>query len=155
MIIDTSKTIAYSVHPVARSIYQHITLWNVKQKRKQFTCRCNGSSLVIAREGLNDYRIVIPCIGCGTDHIYLFGRKELVSGEIHVLNCPKTGMQQCFIGNDEDVGKNWTALEKEFDELIDTLGYDNYFVNHPGYVWLAEYHSWYRWKRKFILWMWQ
>jgi len=99
------------------------------KKESSFTCRCNGSSLVIAKEGPADYRIVIPCIGCGTDHIYLFSRRELITGEISVLNCPKTGMQQCFIGSDEDVRKKIDSLEKEFDELIDTLGYDNYFAN--------------------------
>lgn len=34
-----------------------------------------------------------------------------------------------FIGNDEDVRKKIDSLEREFDELINTLGYDNYFVN--------------------------
>lgn len=130
MIIDTSKTIAYKCSSCGAFQFINISLFEMSSKKESsFTCRCNGSSLVIAREGLNDYRIVIPCIGCGTDHIYLFGRKELVSGEIHVLNCPKTGMQQCFIGNDEDVRGKLDSLEKEFDELIDTLGYDNYFVN--------------------------
>jgi hypothetical protein len=94
-----------------------------------FNCRCNGSSLVIARENPMSYRIIIPCIGCGADHIYLLSRKKFISSEVNVLNCPKTGMQQCFIGNDRDVRQKIDNLEKEFDELIDMFGYDNYFIN--------------------------
>lgn len=130
MIIDTSTTIAYKCSFCGAFQFTNVSLFEMSNiKETCFTCRCNGSSLVIAKEGSANYRIVIPCIGCGTDHIYLFSRRELMSRETSVLNCPRTGMQQCFIGSDEDVRKRIDNLEKEFDELINMLGYDNYFVN--------------------------
>jgi hypothetical protein len=92
-------------------------------------CRCNGSALVITKEGPVNYKIKIPCIGCDTSHTYLLDRKGIVKTDINVLYCPKTGMQQCFIGNDLDVRKKIDNLEKEFDELINMFGYDNYFQN--------------------------
>jgi len=46
------------------------------------------------------------------------------------------------------------SLEKEFDELIDTLGYDNYFVNTQLCLtrWISFMISL---KKEIILWMWQ
>ncbi len=130
MIIDTSTTIAFKCSSCGTFQFINVSLFDLTYKKEiWFNCRCNGSSLVIARENPMSYRIIIPCIGCGSDHIYLLGRKEFVSAEVSVLNCPKTGMQQCFIGNDRDVRRKIDNLEKEFDELIDMFGYDNYFIN--------------------------
>lgn len=50
-------------------------------------------------------------------------------GEPVVFNCPETGMQICFIGKDEAVRKKIDSLEEEFDELMDTYGYESYFRN--------------------------
>lgn len=130
MIIDTSTTIAYKCSSCGTFQFINVSLFEMSHKKETcFTCRCNGSSLVIAKESPTSYRIVIPCIGCGTDHIYLLSRKELIGQETNVFNCPKTGMQQCFIGSDWDVRKRIDNLEKEFDELINMFGYDNYFIN--------------------------
>jgi len=130
MIIGTSKTIAYKCSSCGTFQFINISLFEMAYKKEIcFNCRCNGSSLVIARENPMSYRIIIPCIGCGADHIYLLSRKKFISSEVNVLNCPKTGMQQCFIGNDRDVRQKIDNLEKEFDELIDMFGYDNYFIN--------------------------
>jgi hypothetical protein len=46
-----------------------------------------------------------------------------------VFNCPETGIQTCFIGRDEAVFNKVDDLEKEFDELMDTYGYESYFRN--------------------------
>jgi hypothetical protein len=48
---------------------------------------------------------------------------------VSVLHCPGTGIELCFIGNDEEVRKRIDSLEKKFDELIDLFGYDKYFKN--------------------------
>jgi hypothetical protein len=130
MIIGTSTTIAYKCSSCGTFQFINVSLFEMAYKKEIcFNCKCNGSSLVIVRENPMNYRIIIPCIGCGADHIYLLGRKMFVSPEVSVLNCPITGMQQCFIGNDRDVRRKIDNLEKEFDELIDMFGYDNYFTN--------------------------
>ncbi|MFZ5986668.1 MAG: hypothetical protein ACOYWZ_06015 [Bacillota bacterium] len=130
MIIDTSTTIAYKCSSCGTFQFINVSLFEMSYKKETcFNCRCNGSSLVLTKESPTSYRIAIPCIGCGTDHIYLLSRKELTTQEISVFNCPKTGIEQCFIGSDWDVRKRIDNLEKEFDELINMFGYDNYFNN--------------------------
>lgn len=98
-------------------------------KEYRFKCRCNNSSIRISIENFKDYKIKIGCIGCGNEHIYLVSRKEILNREINVFHCPETGIQQCFIGRDNDVRRKIDNLEKELDELIDKLGYDSYFKN--------------------------
>jgi len=71
----------------------------------------------------------IPCIGCDDEHTYLFTKKSILFGEPVVFNCPETGIQTCFIGRDEAVCDKIDDLEKEFDKLLDTYGYESYFKN--------------------------
>ena len=130
MIIDTGITIAYKCSSCGTFQFSNVSLFELTYKEQTcFTCRCNGSALVINKESNGRYRITIPCIGCGVSHVYFLDRKQIMNDEISVFHCPKTGMQQCFIGSDWDVRKRIDSLEKEFDELINMFGYDNYFNN--------------------------
>lgn len=130
MIIDASTTIAYKCSSCGTFEFVNITLFELSSGREAvYNCRCNGSTLVINKENADSYRIAIPCIGCGTDHTYILERKDFIKQDISIFYCPKTGIQQCFIGSDKDVRKKIDILEKEFDELINMFGYDSYFTN--------------------------
>lgn len=130
MLIDTSVTIAYKCYSCGAFEFFNTTLFKFLQKKEHlFTCRCNNSSILIIQENRRTFRITIPCIGCGSEHTFILPRKDLLSKVVSVLYCPETGMQQCFIGNDEDVRKKIDNLERELDDLINLFGYDNYFKN--------------------------
>lgn len=130
MIIDASTTIAYKCSSCGTFEFVNITLFELSFGREAvFNCRCNGSKLVISKENIDSYKISIPCIGCGISHVYILERKDFIKQDISIFYCPKTGIQQCFIGNDKEVRKKIDILEKEFDELINLFGYDSYFCN--------------------------
>jgi len=83
----------------------------------------------VSKGECGDYRVKIPCIACGNEHMFVFSRRDMLNKDINVFCCPETGMQFCFIGKDETVRKRIDSLEKELDEIIDAFGYDSYFVN--------------------------
>lgn len=130
MLIDTSVTIAYKCSSCGTFEFFNISLFTLLYKKESiFTCRCNKSSIMVARENYKHFRVRIPCMGCGSEHKFVFSRKDFLYKDVNVFYCPVTGLQQCFIGNDEKVRRRIDNLEKEFDELIDKFGYDNYFKN--------------------------
>ncbi|AUG56220.1 hypothetical protein [Acetivibrio saccincola] len=130
MIIDTGITLAYKCSSCGTFQFNTVSLFEIPQKEDiVFTCRCRGASLVIRKESPTVFKIMVPCIGCGTSHVYLMSTKEFIAQEIYTFNCPNTGIKQCFIGSDKIVRKKIDSLEREYDELIDRLGYDNYFAN--------------------------
>lgn len=130
MLIDTCVTIAYKCTSCGTFEFFYISLFELSNKKEcKLTCRCGKSSLLIREENYGDYKIRIPCISCGDEHIFTAGRKELLCRNINIFYCPVTGMQQCYVGNDSDVRVKVDALEKELDELIDLFGYDSYFKN--------------------------
>lgn len=131
MLIDTSVTIAYKCASCGSFEFFNISLFTFLYKKEStFSCRCRKSSITIIQEGENGYLIKTPCIGCGSDHIYMLGKKEIVQKKLlNTFNCPETGVKLCFLGKDEVVRKKVDSLEEEFDELMDMFGYESYFKN--------------------------
>lgn len=130
MLIDASVTIAYKCTFCGSFKFLNISLFTFLYKKIcSLSCHCKKSWIVIKQEGENNYLFNIPCIGCGREHTYLLKRKNILSGRTETINCPDTGMQICFIGRDEVVRKKIDNLEKEFDKLMDTYGYESYFRN--------------------------
>jgi hypothetical protein len=130
MLIDASVTIAYKCTFCGSFRFINISLFTFLYKKScSLPCDCKKSRIAIKREGENYYLFSIPCIGCGCEHTYLVKRKNILSGRTETVNCPATGMQICFIGKDEAVRKKIDSLEKEFDKLMDTYGYESYFRN--------------------------
>ncbi len=130
MLIDTGVTIAYKCYSCGTFEFFNTSIFMFLHKKEHLlTCRCNNSSIAIIGENPGEVKIRIPCIGCGSEHMFVLGRKDLLSKFVNVLYCPETGMPLCFIGNDEDVRKKIDNLERELDELINLFGYDNYFKN--------------------------
>ncbi len=130
MLIDTAVTIAYKCPLCGGFEFFGASLFKLEpNKEHHLACRCNKSNVIIFKDNFKNYNIKIPCIGCGNEHEYVLSRKEMLRRDIRVFRCPETGLQQCFIGKDELVRKKIDSLEREFDELIDTFGYDSYFAN--------------------------
>lgn len=130
MLIDTSITIAYKCTSCGSYEFFNISMFILMYKKDcDLACRCRRSCVSIKQEGENNFLINIPCIGCDNEHTYLITKRSMLLGRTIVLNCPETGMQICFIGKDEAVRKKVDSLEEEFDELMDTFGYESYFRN--------------------------
>lgn len=130
MLIDTSVTIAYKCTSCGSFEFFNISLFTLLHKNNySLSCRCKKSWITIKQEGENNFLISIPCIGCGSEHTYLFTKKGILSGDPIAVNCPETGTQICFVGRDEAVRKKVDSLEEELDEMINMYGYESYFDN--------------------------
>jgi len=130
MLIDTSVTIAYKCSLCGSFEFFNISLFSFLYKKETgYFCRCKKSAVTILQENDGGCLIKTPCIGCGSEHVYMLAKKDILNKELNVFNCPETGMQLCFLGKDEAVRRKVDSLEEEFDELMDMFGYESYFKN--------------------------
>lgn len=130
MLIDMDVTIAYKCSSCGTFEFTNISLFKFcLQGNLRAKCRCKGTKLEIAKLGNKEYSITVPCISCGREHSHIIGREELISKKILILSCPITNTSQCFVGADELVRKKVDIFERELDEMLDKLGFDNYFEN--------------------------
>lgn len=129
MLITTDVTIAYKCSACGSFEFFNISVFNaLHAKELELSCRCLKSRIVMARENSKSLKAKIPCIGCGSEHLYVFNRKILYS-DINTFYCPLTKMELCFIGKDKSVRRKVDMLEQKLDELIDMFGYESYFKN--------------------------
>ncbi len=130
MLIDTNVTIAYKCYSCGTFDFFNTSLFKfLNEKENILTCRCNNSRITIVSDNARKFKLCAPCMGCGSEHTFVISKKDILSKCVNVMYCPETGMQQCFIGKDEDVRKKIDSLERELDEIINLLGYDSYFSN--------------------------
>ena len=130
MLIDMDVTIAYKCFTCGTFDFTNINLFKLFPHGSVMSkCRCGGAKLEILEICKNEYKLTVPCIGCGAEHSHIIGREDLISNDIMIYACPMTGIKQCFVGRDTVVREYIDGFEKEMDILIDGLGYDNYFVN--------------------------
>jgi len=130
MLVDADITIAYKCSSCGSFEFFNVSLFKLFSKKDfNFACRCGKSGIRIKKGYDGSYSMLIPCIGCGLQHSFEVRRKEILCNRISEFICPVTNVKQCFMGKDAAVRKKVDNLEKELDQLIDTFGYDNYFVN--------------------------
>jgi hypothetical protein len=129
MLLDTNSTIAYKCSCCGAFEFFEVSLFQlVRNKPGELRCRCGETSIQLTRTGQDGVKLSVPCFGCGNDHVFVLKIREIIK-DITMLSCPVTGMQQCFIGSDEQVRHSVDCVQKEMDEMIDHLGYESYFAN--------------------------
>lgn len=130
MLIDTSVTIAYKCPSCGSFKFFSISVFQIfQQKNQSLKCDCGGSTIEIIRKKRYGFAFLVPCIGCEGKHLAVLSKSGFVFSKINTYRCTNTGIELCFIGKDYIVRENIDKLEKEFDKLIDMLGYDSYFKN--------------------------
>lgn len=129
MLIDTSVTMAYKCSACGSFEFKSISVFDLNRSRGfDFKCRCERSSMEILN-GVRTFKVVMPCIACGEQHILTIEKKKIISSNINIFYCPQTGIQFLIIGNDLEVRRRVDKLEMELDDLMGCFGYDNYFKN--------------------------
>lgn len=131
MLIDMDVTIGYKCFSCGTFDFTNINLFNLfLQGSVSSKCRCGGAKLEIHEICKNEYKLTVPCIGCGSKHFHIISREDFINNEVTIYTCPITGIKQSFLGRDAMVRAYIDNFEKELDVMIDGLGYDSYFVNN-------------------------
>lgn len=130
MLIDMDITIAYKCFSCGTFDFAKINLFKLFLNGNITSgCKCGKSRLEIEKLSKNEYRLTVPCIGCGSEHKHIISREALLANNIIIYTCQITGIKNCFIGKDDSVRKFIDKFEKELDGIIDGFGYDRCFEN--------------------------
>lgn len=82
-------------------------------------CTCGEeSSLDINITGDKKIRLSVPCLFCRQNHNYVVSESIFFDKDTFMLNCPYTGMDISFIGDEESVNKELSRTEGELARLL-------------------------------------
>ncbi|MCR1899452.1 hypothetical protein NSA47_10695 [Irregularibacter muris] len=128
--METQFTIAHRCDECGKIEFYHLSLFQLSGKKPlQLNCSCGHKGINITTRNYKTYWISIPCAVCTTQHIYQISLREILKGEPVILSCHDYDLELCFLGEKNRVEKIVDEYEQDLEDIIDDLGYDDYFEN--------------------------
>lgn len=129
MIVNTQMAFAVRCDVCGRLNVNNLSLFEIpKNGKMELDCICGQSNAIIKTSDYKSYWLEIPCFACQDIHVFKYTLKQLLKGKA-VARCIETGTEICFIGQEKDVELLANEYEEESKELINQLGFYDYFEN--------------------------
>lgn len=85
-------------------------------------CSCGSEdSLDVSISGDNKIRLSVPCLFCRQDHSYVVSEGLFFEKDRFLLNCPYSGMDIAFIGDEDNVSRELSRTAEELSALMKNL----------------------------------
>ncbi len=91
----------------------------LKANMLRLKCSCEKEpSLDIAITGEGKIRLSVPCIFCKQSHSYTLTEGIFFDKDKFMLNCPYSGMDIAFIGDEDSVNEELLRTERELETIM-------------------------------------
>lgn len=123
MIIQPKqRNIAYRCPECASSIFGIVGKFTLSADMLRLKCTCDkSSSLDINKTNDGKLRLSVPCLFCKQNHSYVVSESVFFDREKFLLNCPYTGMDIAFIGDEDTINEELKRTEEEIRRLMASL----------------------------------
>ena len=119
VITPKQRQIAYRCPECGSAIFGLIGKFALKANLLRIKCDCEKSSaLDISNTNDGKIRLSVPCIFCKQNHSYVVSESIFFDRDKFLLNCPYTGMDIAFIGDESAVMTELDRTGKELDRLL-------------------------------------
>jgi hypothetical protein len=81
-------------------------------------CPCKKSEMLITYTNDKKIRLTVPCVFCPTPHQFVVSQSLFFGRDLFLLNCPYSGMDISFIGNEEKIKGELSRTEAEITRLL-------------------------------------
>lgn len=130
MIINRKRLLSYRCPYCGSMQHQLYSIFDFQGGRPvSRVCNCKRSAVSAYKDAAKNYFFEIPCILCGGMHSFKITKSNLWTKSINSVFCDKTNTEIAFLGEQAKVIKKVGSIEKEIDDLITKLGYNDCFSN--------------------------
>lgn len=113
------RNIAYRCPECASSIFGIVGKFALSANMLRLKCSCDKpSALDITVTNDGKIRLSVPCLFCKQNHNYVVSESVFFDREKFLLNCPYTGMDIAFIGEEETIHTELARTEEEIRRLM-------------------------------------
>lgn len=127
MVINPKRrNIAYRCPECATTILGLVGKFALSANMVRLKCSCESAgTLDITRASDGKIRLSVPCIFCKQNHNYVVTESLFFDRELFLLNCPYSGMDIAFIGDEEAIAPELKRTEDEINRLIASFEADD------------------------------
>ena len=119
-ISDKSCVIASRCPECGAIIADRISIFSMSSGHHNIKCKiCGKSTLSIALSADGKVRLTVPCLVCPHPHPYTLASTAFFNKELFLLQCSYSGLDVCFIGEEEKVDEALRLSAKQLKELFE------------------------------------
>ena len=122
IVTPKQRQIAYRCPECGNAVFGLIGRFAMKANLLRLKCDCDKSSaLDISYAGDGKIRLSVPCLFCKQNHSFVVSESIFFNRDKFLLNCPYSGMDIAFIGNEDVVVEELERTQKELERLLADL----------------------------------
>ena len=122
VIKPKQRNIAYRCPDCGTSVLGLVGRFALSANMLRLKCSCgNESTLDINITNDGKIRLSVPCLFCRQNHSYVVSESLFFDKDTFLLNCPYSGMDIAFIGDEEGVSAELLRTEEEINRLMVSL----------------------------------
>ena len=118
MISEKTTKIAYRCPYCGCIISTNVNMFMLKGGFKLECVECHKSALDMSITSDNKVRLSVPCLVCPHTHPYTVSSEIFFEKEIFLLSCSFSGLDICFIGDDEKIEEEIDRTESIIMDLL-------------------------------------
>lgn len=110
------RTIGFVCPDCRNSVAVERSLFSLSAGSLSLPCPCGKSSLLVDYTDRGEYQFSIPCASCGETHTVRLNRAQLTIHRLLGFSCPRTGIDSCYIGEEDAVFAALPRLEQTLEK---------------------------------------
>lgn len=125
IVTPKQRQIAYRCPECGNAVFGLVGRFAMKANLLRLKCSCEkSSSLDISYTGDGKIRLSVPCLFCRQNHSFVVSESIFFNRDKFLLNCPYTGMDISFIGNEDAISEELERTREELEKLLTQLEVD-------------------------------
>lgn len=125
MILNEKKTtVAYRCPECGAIVRSMFGAFSLSADMLRLKCPCGGSDMTLVYTGDKKIRLSVPCFVCPSPHNFVVSQKVFFGRELFLLPCAYTGVNVCFIGDEDVVLKATEESERELREMLGETSFE-------------------------------
>lgn len=119
MVEEASRTIAYICPTCRQSVVVERSVFQLAAAPNELPCPCGKSALRVELMG-DRVKLNVPCLFCQDEHTVACSAKAFLHERALAFSCAASGLDCCYVGEEEPV----YAAVKRLEEAVDKLEHD-------------------------------
>lgn len=115
---DKKTTVAYRCPECGAMVRSMFGAFSLSADMLRLKCPCGGSDMTIVHTNDKKIRLTVPCFVCPTPHSFVVSSQMFFGRELFTLPCAYSGLDVCFIGDEESVISATKESDRELEELL-------------------------------------
>lgn len=128
MIEDAKRSIAFLCPVCRKPVIVERTVFQLAAAGSRLPCPCGQSAVEVALLG-DQVRLTVPCLFCEEEHTVTCSTAAFLQEETLAFSCAHSGLDCCYVGEQEAVFAAMRRLEETVDVLESEAGAQGMFLN--------------------------